>query len=153
MQQTTGILGSRSGKTFWAASAVTPATTSPQSSSPSQKSPIRPCQFLDLRGNGNTTGVSWETGTKLPGKSWTLNGAEYLSVERECSLLQILQEKVPEKYYLSRKACEGIIRRSLTRSKPLPDMLRLACEATIQASDQESSSMLAETEAERSPLP
>jgi hypothetical protein len=35
---------------------------------------------------------------------------------------------VPEKYYLSAKACQGILRRAKERGKELPEELRIALE-------------------------
>lgn len=48
--------------------------------------------------------------------------------ERESTLLEILQEDVPEKYFLSPKACQGILRRAATRGKELPPILKIALE-------------------------
>lgn len=45
-----------------------------------------------------------------------------------CFLSQILQVNVPEKYYLSPKACLGILRRASARGKELPELLRKALE-------------------------
>ena len=41
----------------------------------------------------------------------------------------ILQADAPERYYLSKKACEGILRRAAKRGKQLPPMLKEALEA------------------------
>ncbi|WP_275443886.1 hypothetical protein [Petralouisia muris] len=41
---------------------------------------------------------------------------------------QILQAGVPERYYLSPKACLGILRRASVRGKELPEVLRKALE-------------------------
>ena len=41
---------------------------------------------------------------------------------------QILQAGVPERYYLSPKACLGILRRASARGKELPAILRKALE-------------------------
>ena len=46
--------------------------------------------------------------------------------ERDCSLSAILLEHVPRRYYLSRRACRGILRRAKERGKPLPPQLELA---------------------------
>lgn len=46
-------------------------------------------------------------------------------------LWSILEEKPHPKYYLTRKACLGIIRRASERGKPLPEQLQIALE--IQA--------------------
>lgn len=45
---------------------------------------------------------------------------------RESSLSQILEDNVPEKYFLSKKACEGILRRAEKRGKTLPPQLEMA---------------------------
>ena len=47
---------------------------------------------------------------------------------KESFLWQILQASVPEKYYLSPKACLGILRRASARGKELPEVLRIALE-------------------------
>jgi hypothetical protein len=49
----------------------------------------------------------------------------------ESTLSQILEANAPEKYYLSAKACEGIVRRAERRGKQLPEMLRIALEQQI----------------------
>ncbi len=90
--------------------------------------------FLDLRGGGNRQDSSWEMGTALHGGSITPNTGESPSVARESTLSQILEVNAPEKYYLSRKACEGIIRRAKKRGKVLPDLLREALEEAISLS-------------------
>jgi hypothetical protein len=43
-------------------------------------------------------------------------------------LSQILEAEVLPKYYLSAKACEGILRRAERRGKELPPMLKDALE-------------------------
>ena len=53
-----------------------------------------------------------------------LNTSESLSVAAESSLSEILQVDAPEKYSLSAKACNGILRRAEKRGKTLPPMLR-----------------------------
>lgn len=62
----------------------------------------------------------------------TLNTGEYPSAEKESTLLQILEDNVPEKYYLSAKACEGILRRAERRGKELPLILKEALEQQIK---------------------
>lgn len=64
----------------------------------------------------------------------TPNFGESPNVERESTLLQILEANVPEKYYLSRKACEGILKRAGRRGKVLPAMLQEALEEVIRFS-------------------
>ena len=56
------------------------------------------------------------------------NTGECPSEENGSFLSQILTEQVPEKYYLSPKACLGILRRASARGKELPELLRKALE-------------------------
>ena len=61
-----------------------------------------------------------------------LNTGESPSAAVESTLSSILQADAPEKYYLSAKACEGILRRAERRGKQLPEMLRTALEQMIK---------------------
>lgn len=91
-----------------------------------------PYLCLDLRpGGGNLLGPYWDQDSLLLGESWTLNTGESPREEKESSLSQILEECPHPKYYLSRKACLGILRRAKERGKDLPQQLREALE--IQA--------------------
>ena len=64
----------------------------------------------------------------MHGGSLTLSFGEYPSEENVSTLSQILQAGVPEKYYLSQKACLGILRRASERGKELPALLKTALE-------------------------
>ena len=59
------------------------------------------------------------------------NTGEYPSAAVESTLSQILEANVPEKYYLSAKACEGILRRAERRGKELPPMLKTALTISV----------------------
>jgi hypothetical protein len=61
----------------------------------------------------------------------TLNTSEQLSGEEGFTLSSILEANAPEKYYLSARACEGILRRAERRGKQLPEILRIALEQQI----------------------
>ena len=63
----------------------------------------------------------------------TRNTGESPSEDAASSLSQILQAGVPDKYYLSPKACQGILRRASVRGKELPEILRLALERQASA--------------------
>lgn len=100
-------------------------------------------QFLDLRG-----GADGAKPEQLPemdgpwlGDSLTLNTGEKPSmtaVQEVCSawgphsaakeslLSQILEVNAPEKYFLSARACRGILTRASRRGKKLPDLLETA---------------------------
>ena len=84
--------------------------------------------FLDLRGgaDGAKPEQSLETDGALLGDSSTLNIGESPSVESESLLSQILEANAPLKYYLSERACQGILTRASRRGKALPDLLKTA---------------------------
>lgn len=86
-------------------------------------------QFLDLRG-GEADGAKPEQLPEMDGPwlgdSLTLNIGESPSAESVSLLSWILQDNVPEKYYLSAKACRGILTRASRRGKALPDLLKTA---------------------------
>lgn len=68
------------------------------------------------------------------GERWMLNISECPNDAVESSLSQVLEtESIPAKYYLSAQACNGILRRSERRGKPLPPLLREALERSVLA--------------------
>ena len=91
----------------------------------SQKSNVKTYQFLNLQ-NGKMQGALWEENLVLHGESWMHNISESPKDVRESFLSQILQEKVQEKYYLTKKACQGILNRAQIRNKKLPELLENA---------------------------
>lgn len=60
------------------------------------------------------------------GDSSMLNIGKCPNVVKESRLSWILEDNVPQKYYLSARACQGILTRASRRGKPLPDILRQA---------------------------
>ena len=76
--------------------------------------------------------VSTETDGALRTELLTLNTGESPNVAVESTLSQILEADVPEKYYLSARACEGILRRAERRGKKLPKMLETALKQMIE---------------------
>lgn len=98
-----------------------------------------PVQCLDLTpGVGNLLGQSyWEINSHWLGELWTLNTGVSPSAAKESSLSQILQDDPPRKYYLSKTACLGILRRAEARGKELPPQLRdaLILQAGLAPSD------------------
>lgn len=60
------------------------------------------------------------------GDCLTLNFGECPNVENVSTLSMILETDVPDKYFLSAKACWGIIRRAETRNKEIPVILKIA---------------------------
>lgn len=84
--------------------------------------------FLDLRGgaDGAKPEQSPERDGALLGDCSTLNIGESPSVESESLLSQILEANAPLKYYLSERACQGILTRASRRGKKLPELLQTA---------------------------
>jgi hypothetical protein len=59
-----------------------------------------------------------------------LNTSDWPNGAAVCSLSQILETgPIPQRFYLSPRACAGIIRRAEKRGKELPEQLRMALEA------------------------
>ena len=67
-----------------------------------------------------------ETDGLWHGDSLTLNIGESPKEESVSLLSQILEVNVPQKYYLSARACQGILTRASRRGKKLPDLLQTA---------------------------
>ena len=78
-------------------------------------------------------GIILDRNSLLLGEYWTLNFGESPRDAEESSLSQILEATVPERYYLSPKACGGIIRRAGNRGKKLPPILEAALLMQAQA--------------------
>ena len=87
-----------------------------------------PFMSLDLtHGHGNLLGESyWEMISPWRGGASTLNTGVSPSDAKGSSLSQILQADPPTKYYLTPKACLGILRRASERGKELPKKLARA---------------------------
>ena len=113
-------------------SPVTRAKTSGQSSKKSAKSKTRAFQFLSLE-NGQPQEKSWQTDSPLHGGCSMRSIGEFPKEENVSTLSQILQANVPEKYYLSQRACLGILRRASARGKELPEILKAALERQAQS--------------------
>lgn len=95
-----------------------------------------PYMFLDLSEDaGNLLGeLYWETLSPWRGDASMLNtGPAPRNAENVYSLWQILEDQPHSKYYLTRKACQGILRRARERGKELPPQLEDAL--AIQAGD------------------
>ncbi len=105
----------------------TKAKTSKPFLNQSQLSAKRKYLFLNLK-NGEMPERLWEMVTPLHGELLMHNTLEFPKDVKESTLSQILIANVPEKYYLSQKACLGILNRASKRGKELPLMLKIALE-------------------------
>jgi hypothetical protein len=74
-----------------------------------------------------------------PIEFWTLSISEWPSDAAVCSLSDTLETGVvPQRFYLSGKACAGILRRAERRGKELPLPLRRALEAVAASAPTQS---------------
>lgn len=108
---------------------ATEEMTSRQSSKKSSKSqsrklPVFKCLNTDGLHGGAT--AIWEDDGAWLIESTMRNGGECPNAAAESRLSQILEEAPPTKYYLSRAACQGILRRAERRGKDLPEQLKQA---------------------------
>ena len=99
---------------------------------PPQGAPISSSSFAKLQ----------KAGIAVPGEFLTLNMSEWtaslapsLKEEGVCSLSDVLEPtgNCPQKYFLSPRACSGILRRAESRGKDLPPMLKEALERQSQS--------------------
>ena len=109
-------------------SAATKGETSRQSlkrssASQSRKPPILMC--LKKAGQlGGATTMRWEDDGAWRGECMTRNTGESPNAAVVSRLSQILEATPQEKYSLSAKACQGILRRAERRGKDLPEPLK-----------------------------
>ena len=80
--------------------------------------------------------LPWGTsGMGGPTESWTLNTSEFHKDADVCLLSDVLEiGEVHQKFFLSPKACRGILRRAERRSKELPQKLLKALRSVAQKS-------------------
>lgn len=83
--------------------------------------------FLDLRKeSGQRQDILPEITSALHGGLLMLNIGESPRDAVESRLSWILEDNVPQRYYLSARACDGILSRASRRGKALPEILRTA---------------------------
>jgi hypothetical protein len=80
------------------------------------------------RGGGQAQVLLLDRKDKLRGAYSMQGTGECPNVAVASSLSQILEANAPEKYSLSPKACQGILRRAKKRGKALPQALQMALE-------------------------
>ena len=94
------------------------------SKSSSRKQPISWCLTRD--GLHRESSPTIWVDSPLLGEYTTHSFGEYPNEENVSVLSQILQDEVPETYYLSARACQGILNRAERRGKELPKILKEA---------------------------
>ena len=113
-------LNSLCGRTFPARSVQTAGMIFAPCLKKSSKSP-----FLYLNTGQTQEWLTVDT-CRFAGESSTLNIGECPNVVVESSLSQILQVDAPPKYFLSGRACAGILRRARAKNVTLPTELEAA---------------------------
>jgi len=83
-----------------------------------------------------------KSGMGSPTEFWTLNSSEWPNDAVVFSLSETLEVgNVPQRFYLSAKACAGILRRAEKRGKQLPVFLQAALESVALASIQKNNGL------------
>lgn len=121
------------GKTYPEPSVQTKEKTSKPSLPKSSKSSAPNVPMFLYLTNGQNQAALWGTERTdnlfpLPTDYTTHSFGEYPKEEKGSLLSQILMESPHPKYFLSEKACQGILRRAKARNKELPQMLKEALE-------------------------
>ena len=70
----------------------------------------------------------------LNSSEWPNDAGEFGLSARVAMLSEILQRDAPQRFYLSARACEGILARARRRGRDLPPILEEALEAVIRSS-------------------
>lgn len=92
--------------------------------SPASCHPMKDGTLVPLSERWSNSGIA------RAGECLTLSTSEYPSDADVCSLWQVLETgEIAQKYYLSQKACAGILRRAEERGKILPPALHAALQA------------------------
>jgi hypothetical protein len=103
------------------------------------------CCHLTEEGILEPSSQGWaNSGMGSPTEFWTLSTSEWnhtiapsLNDDGVCSLSDVLETgDVPQRYFLSAKACAGILRRAEKRGKELPPALRQALQQVVAASNE-----------------
>lgn len=100
----------------------------PSSKNSAKSKTVQPL-FLDLRAtkeSGKQQDLSWQTDIQSLGESLMHNFGEFPNAVEESSLWQILEVEVPDKYYLSKRACRGVLQRAVKNGVELPPILLMA---------------------------
>ena len=98
-------------------------TSQPSLKKRSKSSNRKPPLFLCLTRDGlqQDACLTWTEDGALPGEYTTHSFGEYPREENVSRLSAILEDTPHPKYYLSAKACAGILRRAERRGKDLPE--------------------------------
>ena len=114
---------------------------SPESSQPKithsgafwERLPAKMTRSSHQGADGQTLVLLMAPKEQLRGESSTPNISEWPNDAAVCSLSQVLEQtSIPQRFFLSSKACAGILRRAEKRGKKLPEHLRQALVAVAE---------------------
>lgn len=89
------------------------------------------CPWKEDGPSGASSGSFANSGMASHGECWMLNSSEWPSDASVCFLSEVLEAPpLPERFFLSPRACAGILRRAGKRGKRLPERLAEALRAT-----------------------
>jgi hypothetical protein len=91
--------------------------------------PEKVCRLSQQGESGRTLVMCLVPKEQLRGGSWMPNISEWPNDAAVCSLSQVLETGlIPPRFFLSERACAGILRRAEKRGKRLPEQLQRALE-------------------------
>ena len=102
---------------------------------PSLKTSLAYCRKTEDGRLAPCSGRWMNSGMGGPTEFLTLNTSEWPSDAEECSLSDTLEANgdMPQRYFLSSRACEGILRRAQNTGKTLPPEVQTALEVQAQS--------------------
>src|SRR5699024_5071488 len=90
-----------------------------------ERLPAKAVSFSQQGGGGQTLVISLDPKGQSHGGSSMPNISEWPNDADVCLLSQVLEQgSVQQRYYLSSRACAGILRRAATRGRELPPLLK-----------------------------
>jgi len=98
--------------------------------------PAKMCRWNRQGENGRTLVLCLDPKEQSRGGSKTPNTTAWPNDASVCSLSQVLETgSIPRRYFLSGKACAGILRRAAKRGKTLPPLLESALRSVVANTD------------------
>ena len=115
----------------WPSSIAECLTIFDPNGSSGKMSPVS-CQVTEDGILAPSSGRWQNSGMGSPTECWTLSSSEWHKDADVCLLSDTLETgDLPQRFFLSAKACAGILRRAEKRGKTLPPQLQLALEIVV----------------------
>ena len=106
-----------------------------------------PHSFRQMASNGPVRVWLLDPGEEPVGPLSTVNFGLWRNGASVCTLSQVLEKNVPRKYYLTPRACAGILRRAEKRGKKLPPQLEAVLRAVAAQDTKQPRPSVPETKA------